>query len=270
MLAHTHTHKRLCPMAACDAIAMQIAPCNFAHKLSRCDASFVSRARHWERRKEPLDFHSSLTLAGSTRLCPFCAALSAAPRTICMLNGVYLMPRHFGASTLRLSRSPARECDCVFFFFFDTLMRICKLKNLDCHSVYSQPTKSKRARPSGSARESSLHTEQPFCIPSFSYARVVVWFWLMRLFRIVCEIYRYLICCAAAAAATANEREKCIKCLSRGFVCVLHKCNTFNKRVGTQRTHTLGHTCKCVRIKCMCVNTTGTSLTQRRTAFINP
>lgn len=118
MLAHTHTHKRLCPMAACDAIAMQIAPCNFAHKLSRCDASFVSRARHWERRKEPLDFHSSLTLAGSTRLCPFCAALSAAPRTICMLNGVYLMPRHFGASTLRLSRSPARECDCVFFFFW--------------------------------------------------------------------------------------------------------------------------------------------------------
>lgn len=163
MLAHTHTHKRLCPMAACDAIAMQIAPCNFAHKLSRCDASFVSRARHWERRKEPLDFHSSLTLAGSTRLCPFCAALSAAPRTICMLNGVYLMPRHFGASTLRLSRSPARECDCVFFFFLTLLCGFANWKtSIATPFTLSQQRARERAR--AAARERAL------CIQSSPFA----------------------------------------------------------------------------------------------------
>jgi len=42
---------------------------------------------------------------------------------------------------------------------------------------------------------------QPFFL--FLLLCCAVWFWLMRLFRIVCEIYRYLICCAAK-----GERQK--------------------------------------------------------------
>lgn len=130
-----------------------------------------------------------------------------------MLNGLCLMPRATLAHKLRASPAPPLALCCsdpiafaiaFFFVFADSF----------------QPTKSERAE----ALESSLHTAALF---SFFLLLCLI---LINAFVSHClrnlSIFDLLV-----------RREKCIKCLSRGFVCVLHKTVTHS----ISNTHTYTH-----------------------------
>lgn len=211
--AHTRTYTRThrCP------ITMQIAPAVFAQQLNSL----------WERRKEPLDFHSTHSFISlSPFLCDCFPTLF-----ICMLNGLCLIPRATLAHKLRASPAPPlAHCrsDPIAFaiaFFFCVCW------------FFSANKEREREREREHAR--ALCIQQPF------FSLLLLCLILINAFVSHClqNLSIFDLLC---------RREMCIKCLSRGFVCVLHKSVTHS--ISNAHTHT--------RIwNKTHVNTTGTSLT---------